>query len=142
MIDKFEKNKRFLSNFWECEVYSVFDDIVYKSVEHAFQAAKTNIKEEKEAIRNCTTPGQAKRMGKIVTLRPDWEENKLVFMESFVRQKFITHQELLALLLATGNEELIEGNTWGDVFWGVCNGIGENHLGKILMKVRDVLRSS
>jgi predicted NAD-dependent protein-ADP-ribosyltransferase YbiA (DUF1768 family) len=74
-------------------------------------------------------------MGRSVKLRPDWESIKLDVMETAVRIKF-TDPELAAKLIATGDEELIEGNWWNDTFWGVCNGVGENHLGKILMKVR------
>ena len=143
MIDRFEGPYRFLSNFWECDIYSSEDGAVYKSVEHIFQADKTNDPKEKKTIRDCATPGQAKRAGRKVTLRPDWEKIKLSRMEARVRYKFFTHKDLAELLLATGDEELVEGNDWGDDFWGVIleTGKGENHLGKILMKVREELRS-
>ena len=60
-------------------------------------------------------------------------------MEDFLRQKF-TDSDLKEKLLATGDAELIEGNHWGDVIWGVCNGIGENNLGKLLMNIRNDLK--
>jgi hypothetical protein len=63
-------------------------------------------------------------------------------MESLVKEKFTRDTELGAKLVATGDEELVEGNYWGDTFWGVCRGVGQNHLGKILMKVREELRSN
>ena len=71
-------------------------------------------------------------------MRPDWEQVKTGIMEEIVRAKFTQHPELAALLLATGDTVLVEGNHWGDTCWGVDTrtGRGENHLGKILMKVR------
>jgi ribA/ribD-fused uncharacterized protein len=73
-------------------------------------------------------------------MRPDWEQVKILIMTSLVRDKFTRHQDLKEQLLATGDAELIEGNWWGDTFWGVCKGKGENHLGKVLMKVREELK--
>ena len=137
MIKEFQREHRFLSNFWPAEVY--LDGIKYPTVEHAYQASKTLDDEERKIVRMAGRPGLAKREGKRVTLRPDWsDEMKLVIMEDLVRQKF-QHKELKALLLATGDEELVEGNSWWDTYWGVCKGKGSNHLGKILMKVRQEL---
>lgn len=136
-ITSFTGEYRFLSNFWPCDIQ--FIDRIYPSVEHAYQASKTVIESEREIIQCATTPGAAKRMGKKVTLRSDWEVKKLLFMELFVGQKF-TDPGLRDKLLATGDAELTEGNRWGDTFWGVCNGVGENHLGKILMRLRETLR--
>jgi predicted NAD-dependent protein-ADP-ribosyltransferase YbiA (DUF1768 family) len=82
----------------------------------------------------------AKRYGKIVVMRPDWNDVRLAIMEDLVRQKFLT-SSMERLLLSTGDAELIEGNYWGDTFWGVCRGVGENHLGKILMKIREELKA-
>ncbi len=127
----------FLSNFHYAMVS--FDGATYPTVEHAFQAAKTDDAEERRAIRECSSPNQAKRMGKRVKLRADWETVKIGIMESLVLQKFTNHPELRAALLATGERRLVEGNTWGDVFWGMCRGRGKNHLGRILMRVRDEL---
>lgn len=86
-------------------------------------------------------PVQAKRLGRKVKLRDDWEEVKLDIMTEVVSQKFLQHPHLIEMLLQTGDEELVEGNKWGDRFWGVCKGKSENHLGKILMKIRDAYKS-
>lgn len=133
MINSFEGEYAFLSNFYEHPISNGV--ITFPTNEHYFQAMKTLEDDERLAIARAATPGQAKRMGRSVNLRPDWESIKLDVMETAVRIKF-TDPELAAKLIATGDEELIEGNWWNDTFWGVCNGVGENHLGKILMKVR------
>lgn len=138
MIDKFEGKYAFLSNFYESPIEQ--DRIIYPTVEHYFQAQKTLDFEERLMIARAGTPGQAKRMGRSVTLRKDWEDVKLEVMEFAVREKFTTHAELRKQLIATGDEELVEGNWWKDRFWGVCEGTGQNHLGQILMKVRDELK--
>ena len=133
MINSFEGEYAFLSNFYEHPISNGV--ITFPTNEHYFQAMKTLEDDERLAIARAATPGQAKRMGRSVKLRPDWESIKLDVMETAVRIKF-TAPELAAKLIATGDEELVEGNWWNDTFWGVCNGVGENHLGKILMKVR------
>lgn len=74
-----------------------------------------------------------------MSLRPDWEYIRVDVMTELVRKKF-SQEPLRSQLIATGDAELIEGNWWNDTFWGVCNGVGENNLGKILMKVRDEIR--
>lgn len=132
-IIAFQGAYRFLSNFWPCRVKWATE--YYRSVEHAYQAAKTMSPLEWEKIQNCVTAGDAKRMGRKVTLRPDWDLDKMAVMLDLVRQKF-TDPILRQQLLSTGDAELIEGNYWHDTFWGVCNGVGENHLGKIIMQVR------
>ena len=140
-INGFFNEFRFLSNFWMSEV--VFEGIQYPSVEHAFQAAKSLELTEREWIRKAPTPKEAKHRGyKIYELRSDWEEVKIGIMEELVRQKFTNHSILQEALLLTGDAYLEETNTWNDVFWGVCNEVGENHLGKILMKVREELTNS
>jgi ribA/ribD-fused uncharacterized protein len=112
------------------------DDVrEYKSVEHAFQALKTLDMLEREAIRSARSPSEAKAMGRTVKLRPDWDDKKIGFMRMLVRQKFSTNP-LRSELMATGEAELIDGNYWHDTFWGMCGGVGTNHLGKILMEVR------
>ena len=136
-ISEFVGGFRFLSNFYPVSI--VLEGNVYLSVEHAFQAAKTADPLEQQKIREMPTPGKAKRAGRQVTLRPNWERIKLRIMEALVRQKF-GHPELGKKLLATGNKELVEGNNHGDVFWGKYNGEGENWLGRILMKVRQELQ--
>lgn len=136
-ITNFFGANRFLSNFYyPCNIE--LDGDIYPSTEHAYQAAKTFDIGERMSILEAKTPGEAKRLGKKVTLREDWDKVKLSVMEDLLRQKF-TKVALRARLLLTGEAELIEGNTWGDTFWGVCGGVGENHLGKILMKIRNEL---
>lgn len=136
MIKKFHGDYRWLSNFWAATV--IFDGVEYPTVENAYQAAKTFPIHRRSFI--AITPGAAKRLGKCVIIRPEWESEKLAIMEALVLQKFSRHPELAKKLLATGEALLEEGNRWGDTFWGVCRGSGENHLGKILMKVRSTLK--
>jgi len=140
VVNKFDGIYRFLSNFHDVYQhtgrYIEWDGFNFPTVEHAYQAAKTRKFDEQQEILNCQTPGQAKRLGKRVTLRPDWEEKKLMIMEQLLRQKFnLPYYE--SRLLSTGSAELIEGNEWGDCFWGVYFGRGLNHLGKLLMKIRE-----
>jgi ribA/ribD-fused uncharacterized protein len=139
LIDSFEGKYRFLSNFYAQPV--TFEGILYPSVEHAYQAAKTMDLQERAYIATLTA-GKAKRAGRKLVLRSDWEAVKLTIMEQLVLDKFSNSEHLWRLLMATGNDQLVEGNWWGDTYWGVCRGIGQNHLGKILMKVRTALQSS
>lgn len=133
VIVEFKGKYRFLSNFWPAEVR--LDGVVYPTVEHAYQAAKTRRPEWREKIRQCATPGQAKRMGSKVPIRPEWDAVKVAVMKDLLEQKF-SRLDLYHSLLATGYEELVEQNTWGDRFWGVCNGTGQNRLGLLLMEIR------
>lgn len=136
-IKKFFGEHRFLSNFWDAPV--MLDGAVYPTVEHAYQAAKTTDAADRANIASLPKPGQAKRAGRKLTIRSNWDNAKVGIMFDLVRQKFeIPHLE--EKLLATGEENIVEGNTWGDTFWGTCNGIGENNLGKILMRIRDDIR--
>ncbi len=137
-IDHFVGGHRWLSNFWLVPV--MFEGHQYRSVEHAYVAAKTTDPAIREQVRLIETPGAAKRFGRKIELRPDWETVKLGVMEIMLRSKF-RQERLRLLLLSTGDAELVEGNTWGDTFWGVCDGVGENHLGKLLMKLRAEYRN-
>lgn len=136
MIDKFDGEFAFLSNFYPCTVHD--GKLTFPSTEHYFQAMKTLDMVERINISRAATPGESKKMGRSVKLRPDWEEVKLSVMETALRQKF-ADPELAAKLKATGDEELVEGNWWNDTYWGVCRGVGENNLGKLLMKIRSEL---
>lgn len=136
-IREFQGEYRFLSNFWPATV--VFEGITYPSAEHAYQSAKTLDITERRRIAALSTPGEAKRAGRALTLRADWERVKFDVMERCVRDKFMRNADLRARLLATGDAHLEEGNTWGDRVWGTVDGVGENRLGKILMKIRDEL---
>lgn len=135
-VAEFQGQYRFLSNFWRVPVE--LDGEIYPSVEHAYQAAKTVVASEREAIRCTVKSGDAKRAGRKVTLRPDWEQVKDDVMLNLLRQKFAAGI-LRANLLATDGD-LVEGNYWGDTYWGVCNGRGQNKLGRMLMQVREELR--
>ncbi len=134
-IDSFEGEDRFLSNFYPAIIR--FDGLSFPTVENAYQAAKT-LNPQERMLFEYVLPGKAKRMGKKVTKRSDWSEVKLSIMEELLRQKF-ADEHLKDKLLHTRNLRLIEGNVWNDTFWGVCKGVGENHLGKLLMKIRDEL---
>ena len=143
MIDKFDGEYAFLSNFYPSPIPVQFDkDVVINAptVEHLFQYMKTQSDEEGIAILQAQTPAQAKRLGRKCHLREDWEEIKDEVMYRSLKYKFEI-PELRELLLATGNEELVEGNYWNDTYWGVCKGIGQNKLGKLLMKVREEIRN-
>lgn len=138
-ITSFQGEWRFLSNFWPCEV--TLDGMDFPSVEHAYMAAKTTDMNLRSIVQMLPDAAQAKRWGRTIKLRADWDQVKLQIMTDLVRQKFST-SPLKDKLLATGDAELIEGNTWNDRFWGVCNGRGLNHLGRILMDVRAGLEST
>jgi len=140
-ISEFNNEYRFLSNFWLCDIE--FQGHIFPSVEHAYVFSNTLVPEEQELfLKECMslTPGQIKRFGRNLTLRSDWDEVKVDLMRFFVYQKFMKHTELREKLIATGDAELIEGNQWGDIFWGVCKGNGQNWLGKLLMEIRTALR--
>lgn len=139
-IDCFDGEYAFLSNFYEAPVEK--GGIVYPTNEHFFQAMKTLDNEKRKEIAAASTPGQAKRMGRTVKLRPDWEQSKYQIMKEGLTLKFFTHKDLAEKLLATGDAWLIEGNWWGDTYWGVCNGVGHNMLGNLLMEIRKQLSNN
>ena len=139
-IKGFFGEHRWLSNFWITPVE--YEGIMYPSVEHAYQAAKTFDPNWREIVSRAETPKKAKYYGYRVPKREDWESVKLQIMEALVLNKFLRNEELKVRLILTGTGLLEETNSWGDTFWGVCNGVGENHLGKILMKVRESFSSS
>lgn len=136
-IHGFQGEYRFLSNFWPVSggILLKGSAIFFSTVEHAYQASKTLDIETRMKIAELKTPGEAKRAGKKVKIRNDWEEVKLFVMHDLVYQKFLV-PDLKKQLLLTGDAYLEETNNWKDIFWGVCNGVGHNHLGKILMNIR------
>ena len=138
VIDSFRGDFSFFSNFYKSTIY--FQGEKYASVEHAYQAYKTLDPHLRKMIQEAPTPGKAKKLGQSVTLRPDWDSVKIDLMRSLVRKKF-ENPFMKPLLLATDGAKLVEGNHWGDVFWGVCDGKGQNWLGKILMEVREELKN-
>ncbi len=154
MIDSFEKEHRFLSNFYPVKI--VYEGIEYPSVEHAYQAAKANITDTlltfdkelnkfvdintRERISKIKKPGDAKKIGNLIKIRKDWEAVKLNIMYELLQLKF-KDVSLKWKLVQTKDKILIEGNTWHDNFWGRCTcdkccNTGLNNLGKLLMKIR------
>ena len=114
----------------------------FGSTEAAFQAAKCKSLDDRKAFIG-KTPAEAKKLGRKVSLREDWDDCKVDVMREILLLKFCSPTEeskmLAKKLVSTGDAELIEGNYWHDTFWGICNGEGENHLGKLLMEIREML---
>jgi len=137
-IDKFSGKYRFLSNFYHSQI--LYNGFTYRSVEAAFQAAKSLDPADWEKFCDFD-PQRAKSEGRKLPLRKDWEEVKDNVMLYLLRRKF-SDSILAQLLVDTGDAELIEGNTWNDTYWGVCNGIGQNKLGKFLIQVREVINKN
>lgn len=121
----------FLSNFYEHDGWTV---------EHHYQAAKTDDPQWVKRILRASTPAAAKKLGRKAPIRLGWDDERITVMRTLLRLKFID-PKMRVLLHSTGDAELIEGNWWGDTFWGVCKGVGENNLGKLLMEMREVLRA-
>lgn len=145
MINYFDGKFDFLSNFYPSMITD--GEIWFPTVEHYYQAAKAKNKEDYKAIAAAPTPGKAKKLGREAEMRADWEEVKDDIMLEALRQKF-SHKLLKEKLLATGEERLEEGNYWHDNIWGKCycvecqNTVGQNKLGKMLMKIREEIKSS
>lgn len=150
MIREFRKEYGFLSNFAECEID--YNGHTYPSTEHAFMAQKSDeqvlhgdhpdklkwIDWAEYCAISGKSAGDIKREAREVELRSDWNDVKLQIMEDVLRIKF-NQEPFKSKLIATGTQEIQEGNTWKDLYWGVDlkTGVGENHLGKLLMKIRD-----
>lgn len=129
---------RWLSNFYPCDVW--FEGVKYTSSEAAYMAAKTDDTSIREQISKLSA-FEAKKFGHKIKLREDWNETKYNVMLRIILEKFLANKELGIKLLSTGDKYLEETNFWKDTFWGVDYKLGgENNLGKILMKVRDVLK--
>lgn len=128
---------QFLSNFTPCIV--TMYGVAYPSVENAYQASKCYYPQDRELFVTITAR-EAKALGKKVAIRPDFDNKKLEFMETLLRRKFSPNNpELMKRLIQTGDVELVEVNHWKDTFWGECNGVGQNHLGRLLMNIRSEL---
>ncbi len=140
-LTSFTDTHFFLSNFYPSRVS--FEGEIYPSVEHAFQAAKTLDPISRNIIRLSNTPGQAKKFGRKVDLRPDWKQVKFEIMYQLLKEKFEA-PVLRQRLLETGDSLLIEGNDWGDRVWGCVllkgDWVGENHLGRLLMRIRSEIK--
>lgn len=139
-IEQFIGEYRWLSNFEPSPIEYIGG--LFPTVEHAYQSAKTTNMFEQQKVMACLTPGAAKRVGQHLTLRPDWTEETRLSTMRFLLEKKFEIPELREKLLATGESLLVEGNHWNDTFWGVCNGEGENHLGKLIMEVRKQIRGN
>lgn len=137
MIDSFQDENRWLSNFYLSNI--LVNNLIYPSVENAYQALKERNKDNYLKYTICS-PYEAKQLGKKAELIDNWNDVKLRVMLFLVREKFKDFI-LRVKLLGTQDKILIEGNNWGDTFWGMCNGKGENNLGKILMQVRSEINN-
>ena len=141
-IKSFRGKYDFLSNFYPCAI--IHDGFEYKSLEAAFQAAKCDNLSERLKFQ-CLKPEEAKKLGKKIILRSDWETKKLFILRELIKLKFIGNPDLLNRLLETGDAMLIENNIWHDNFYGNCtcnrcqNITGFNYLGAALMQLRDQL---
>lgn len=144
-IREFRGEHRWLSNFWYARVR--FEGQSFPTVEHAYVAAKTTDPAQRAHIAAIDKPGHVKRYGRNLQLRPDWEGIKMSVMLGLLRQKFAPGTELGRRLELTGDALIEEGNTWGDIFWGVhrpnqaagepwAQPRGSNMLGKLIMQVR------
>lgn len=136
-INSFKGKYAFLSNFYEAPV--TFNGLTYQNNEAAFQAQKCLNQTDREYFTHLN-PSEAKKHGRHVTLRKDWEDVKISIMQELVRCKFEQNPDLTEKLLDTKDAYLEEGNTWGDRIWGTVNGQGANMLGQILMQTRDELQ--
>lgn len=138
IIDSFSGQYRFLSNFYPSQV-QIFGHWV-PTVEHAYQASKADNIKDMDLVCGARSAGVAKKLGRQISIRTDWDSIKDNTMLMLLRQKFKGHTDALGLqLMQTGDALLIEGNTWGDRYWGKCNGTGLNKLGILLMQVRSEL---
>lgn len=142
-ILRFDGDHRYLSNFFDAPF--VWKGKQWKTTEHAYQAMKATEEWQREYIRNLSSARDAKKEGKKVKIRSDWSAVKDFVMQEIVFEKFTQNKHLAKLLLETGDAIIEEGNTWGDIYWGICppdSGIGENKLGIILMYVREKLKGN
>lgn len=130
-----------LSNFSPVTDLHV-NGLSFTTLEAWYQAQKTTDVQAQAAIAAASTPGQAKRLGRRVALRPDWEAVKIPVMRIGLSWKFAEPQRR-SYLLGTGDQWLVKGNTWGDTFWGQCPlGAGQNWLGFLLMAIRAEIRGA
>ena len=138
MIKEFKKEFSFLSNFFIHKEIS-YDGLRSDNVEALFQAMKAFSRFDAIQIAGCSSPSEAKRLGRQIKMKPNWDSIKVGIMKEILIEKFRI-PKLRQKLLDTGSEYLQEGNWWGDTFWGVCKGVGDNNLGKLLMEIRQEIR--
>ena len=146
MINSFAGEYAFLSNMYPCKI--IYKELEFPSSEHLYQWLKIPNTQEGQWWRDKIREAVHGKVAKKLANNPkcpkvdkfyEFDHIKLDRMKLAVYLKFTQNEDLAELLRETGDEELIEGNTWNDTFWGVCNGIGQNHLGKILMKMREII---
>jgi len=135
----FSGEHRFLSNFWPSPVRLLVpgeqhEPVIFPSVEHAYQAAKKPHQMRHALL--LMSAGEAKRAGRKGILPAGWDATKVEIMRGLLKEKFAPQTELSRMLLSTGEADIIEGNQWGDTFWGVCRGVGLNTMGRLLMARR------
>ena len=137
----FQGKYRFLSNFYPCKVF--LDGVRYRTVEHAYQASKFEDKKIRRQIKDCDSPSLAKHLARKLKKDtvPQTKRQRIWNMDRLLSQKFFhdLNPVLFRKLARTEGRELLEVNTWGDTFWGRCNGKGENQLGITLSNVREVV---
>ena len=140
--NSFRNDRSFLSNYYQSPIVIEPGHVVYDTAEHLYQTCKTDDPHYQEWIRVATKPGEAKRRGRRVPIRSDWEKIKLDVMRDVLRLKFDQHPGLKQKLLDTGDEPLLEINAWRRTqFWSIdTSGVGENWLGKLLMELRAYYR--
>lgn len=139
MIPEFKNKYRWLSNFYPVEI--TLDGIAYPSVEHAYMSSKSDDTSWKHFCSDVSnSAGTVKKRSREIQLKPEWDNLKLSIMKECINQKY-AQEPFRSKLIATGNQHIQEGNWWGDQFWGVClkSGQGSNHLGKLILSVRDTL---
>lgn len=140
IIDSFNDDRyRFLSNFYDSPVH--YNGFHYRNSESAYQANKF-IDLEQEFVSKNPMNAKRKAWKKRDQIRPDWDDIKYDVMNDILWAKFTQSDDLKEKLIATGDREIIEGNYWGDTYWGMCEGVGENNLGKLLMQLRSELRQA
>jgi len=141
VIDSFRGEYNFLSNFYKVDI--TIDGITYPSSENAYQALKYDDIDVRKQIA-LLSPKGAKEYSGLHKAPADNVNQYRLYRNMFriLMCKFFGNCDLMRKLLTTGNAELIEGNTWGDTYWGVCEGKGENNLGKILMDIRDMIEDT
>lgn len=139
-ITSFHGEHAFLSNFHAFTIE--YKGNAYPTIEHFFQAQKAVDPADHDRIKNAPTPRDAKRLGRTIDIRADWDAVRLAVMRTALDLKFTAGTPLADRLLATGESLLVEGNTWGDRYWGQVQGHGHNWLGHLLMARRSELRAT
>lgn len=136
-IKGFRDEYFWLSNMYTCIIQ--WQGLCFSSTESAYQASKVTGELAKPF--QMMTGKQAKAHVKTLYVRKTWQDIKYNVMAQLVFQKFLVHDDLRQKLLDTGDCYIEETNTWNDTYWGVCNGVGENNLGKILMNTREYFKN-